>query len=220
MPLQKPHSRDQETILDGLSLLARFYWGPDQELCEELASPAGRDLFTRLARLLPAAAPTLRSMQALLQGADSPQALCDELEPAYVAAYVNSPGGTPSPLYHSCYVGQGLIMGPPAGAMALRLEQASLSLGEKAGEPPDHLAVELEYLIFLLEEGLAGRQPQGVAQAAELARRFMLPWVREFAARQNDASSPLLPLTARLLVHLLEEVATQAGPEASQKERP
>jgi len=201
--------------LDGLSLLARFYWGPDQELCEELASPAGRDLFTRLARLLPAAAPTLRSMQALLQGAASPEALCEELETAYVATYVNSPGGTKAPLYHSCYVGQGLVMGPPAGAMALRLEQAGLSLGEKSGEPPDHLAVELEYLIFLLEEGLAGRREQGLSEAGDLARRFMLPWVKDFAQRQEGAPSPLLPLSAKLLVALLEDVAEQAGTEAS-----
>lgn len=215
MPPTPSQPRDQETILDGLSLLARFYWGPDQELCHELASPAGRDLFTRLARLLPAAAPTLRSMQALLQGAASPQALCEELETAYVATYVNSPGENRAPLYHSCYVGQGLIMGPPAGAMALRLEQAGLSLGEKSGEPPDHLAVELEYLIFLLEEGLAGRREQGLSEAGDLAQRFMLPWVKEFAQRQEGASSPLLPLSAKLLVALLEDVADQAGPEAT-----
>ena len=213
MPLKQSPPWDQETILDGLSLLARFYWGPDQDLCEELASPAGRDLFTRLARLLPTAAPTLRSMQALLQGADSPEALCEELETAYVATYVNSPSGTIAPLYHSCYVGQGLVMGPPAGAMALRLEQAGLSLGEKNGEPPDHLAVELEYLIFLLEEFLAGRRDQGAGEAGDLARRFMLPWVKEFAQRQDAASSPLLPVAAKLLVALLEDVAEQAGPE-------
>lgn len=213
MPLKQPLPRDQETLLDGLSLLARFYWGPDQELCDELASPAGRDLFSRLARMLPSAAPVLRSMQAHLQGLESSQALCDELNQAYAAAYVNRPREAPAPLYHSCYVGQGLVMGPPAGAMALRLEQASLSLGEKTGEPPDHLAVELEYLIFLLEEGVGGRREQGVREAGDLARRFMLPWVKEFALRQGAASSPLLPLAARLLVALLEEVAAQAVPE-------
>ena len=207
MPLAQSPPRDQETILDGLSLLARFYWGPDQELCDELASPAGRDLFTRLARLLPTAAPVLRSIQIYLQGMESSEALCDELNRSYLATYVDRPEEARAPLYHSCYVGQGLVMGPPAGAMALRLEQAGLSLGERGGESPDHLAVELEYLIFLLEEGLAERRPGGVAEAGDLARRFMLPWVREFAARQGDTSSPLLPLAARLLVALLEEVA-------------
>ncbi|MCF8041863.1 MAG: molecular chaperone TorD family protein [Desulfarculaceae bacterium] len=213
MPPKQPPPWDQETILDGLSLLARLYWGPDQELCQELAGPEGRDLFTRLARLRPDAAPTLRSMQAHLQLAESSQALCEELETAYVATHVNSPQGAGAPLYHSCYVGQGLVMGPPAGAMTLRLEQAGLSLGEKSGEPPDHLSVELEYLIFLLEEGLAGRRDQGASEAGDMARRFMLPWVKEFAQRQDDAPSPLLPLAAKLLVALLEYVAEQAEPE-------
>ncbi|MCB2193075.1 MAG: molecular chaperone TorD family protein [Deltaproteobacteria bacterium] len=213
MPLKQSQPRDQETLLDGLSLLARFYWGPDQELCDELASPAGRDLFTRLARVIPGAAPSLRSMQAHLQGAESSEALCEELETAYVATHVNSPGGTGAPLYHSCYVGDGLVMGPPAGAMAQRLEQAGLTLGEKNGEPPDHLSVELEYLIFLYEEGLAGRRGTGESEAGEMARRFMLPWVKEFAQLQKNASSPFLPLAAKLLVILLEEVAQLSGEE-------
>lgn len=216
MPPEESPLRDKEIILDGLSLLSRFYWGPDEELCEDLASPAGRELFSRLARILPDAAPTLRSIQIHLQSAQSPEALCQELETAYVAVHVNPPAGGGAPLYHSCYVGDGLVMGPPAGAMALRLEQAGLSLGEKAGEPPDHLAVELEYLIFILEEGLAGRREWGQEEAGEMAGRFMLPWVREFASRQGAAPSPLLPLVASLLTAMLQKVAEGAFPSDQQ----
>jgi TorA maturation chaperone TorD len=212
MPPEKPPLRDKETLLDGLSMLARFYWGPDQELCDDLASPAYRDLFSRLARIVPDAAPTLRSIQAYLQNAPSSEALCRELETAYVATHVNPPAGSGAPLYHSCYVGDGLVMGPPAGAMALRLEQAGLSLGEKSGEPPDHLAVELECLIFILEEGLAGLREWGLEEAGEMAARFMLPWVKDFVGRQAQAPSPMLPMFASLLTAMLQEVAKGAFP--------
>lgn len=217
MPPAQPPPQDQQAVLDGLSLLARLYWGPDQQLCQEMCGPAVRDLLARLTCLLPSAAPTLRSLQALLQDARSPQVLREELETAYVAAHVNSPQGVGAPLYHSCYVGQGLVMGPPAAAMAQRLEQDGLTLGEKSGEPPDHLSVELEYLGFLWEHDPDELREPGANRAGDLARRFMLPWVREFARRQADSPYPLLSQTAKLLVSLLEYVADRAesGPRDS-----
>jgi TorA-specific chaperone len=202
----------QDAILDGLSLLARLYWGPDEELCADLAGPEVHELLSRLVPLLPGAAPALRSLASHLAGQASPGQLCGELNPAYVELFLTRPGGAPAPLYHSCYVGEGRVMGPPAGSMARRLEAEGLVLEEKPGEPPDHLAVEIEYLIFLLEEGWAGRRPQGEAEAAELAAQFMLPWIREFAARQEDVSpSPVFPLAAKLLMAILQELAEPPG---------
>ncbi len=202
----------QEAILDGLSLLARLYWGPDEELCAELAGPAGRDLLSGLIPLLPGAAPALRALAAHLAGQASPRQLCDEMNPAYVELFLTRPGGVPAPLYHSCYVGGGRVMGPPAASMARRLEAEGLALEEKPGEPPDHLSVEIEYLIFLLEEGWSGRRPRGEAEAAELAAQFMLPWIREFAARQEGvSSSPVFPLAAKLLLAILRELAEPPG---------
>ena len=202
---------EQEAVLDGLALLARLYWGPDPELCADLAGPEAGELIAELSGMLPAAAPAPRSLAARLAGAE-PGELCAELEPSYVELFVSRPGGVPAPLYHSCYVGEGRVMGPPAGAMAERLEAEGLALEEKPGEPPDHLAVEIEYLIYLLEEAWGGERPEGEAEAAEMAGRFMLPWVREFAARQ-EAADPggLYPLAAKLLVAILELVAADPG---------
>ena len=202
----------QEAVLDGLALLARLYWGPDPELCGDLAGSEAGELLSELAGMLPDAAPAARSLAAYARGFASPEALCAELEPGYVGLFINHPGGAPAPLYHSCYVGQGRVMGPPAGNMAARLEAEGLALEEKPGEPPDHLAVELEYLIYLLEETWGGRRPEGQAEAAEFAGRFMLPWAREFLARQEAAEAgALFPLATKLLIGILELLA--AGPD-------
>jgi len=198
----------QEALLDGLALLARLYWGPDPELCADLTGPNMRELCGELAGLLAPAAPAIRSLATYLEGQASPEALRDQLDPAYVELFVSHPGGVPAPLYHSCYVGEGRVMGPPAGHMAARLETEGLALEEKPGEPPDHLAVEIEYLIFLLEEGWNGRREAGEAEAAEFAGRFMLPWVREFVSRQEGVSpTPLYPLAGKLLAAILEDLA-------------
>ncbi|MCB2228156.1 MAG: molecular chaperone TorD family protein [Desulfarculaceae bacterium] len=211
MSEQEDYTPAQEAVLDGLAMLARLYWGPDAELCADLAGPEGGELISELAAMLPAASPALRSLSARLAGAEAKE-LCAELEPGYVSMFVSKPGGVPAPLYHSCYVGEGRVMGPPAEAMAQRLEAEGLALEEKPGEPPDHLAVELEYLIYLLEESWDGERPGGEAEAAELAGRFMLPWVREFAARQEEADpGAVYSLVAKLLIALLELVEAEAG---------
>jgi putative dimethyl sulfoxide reductase chaperone len=198
----------QEAMLDGLSLLARLYWGPDRELCTDLRGEAVGELLAELTGLLPAAAPSLRSLSLYLAGQASPAALCAELAPAHEALFLGQGGPAPAPLHHSRYVGDGRLLGPPADNMAARLEAEDLALEERPGEPPDHLAVEIEYLAYLLEEAWSGGRPGGEAEAAEFAGRFMLPWVREFAARQEPASpSPVFPLAAKLLVALLEDLA-------------
>ncbi|MCF8033378.1 MAG: molecular chaperone TorD family protein [Desulfarculaceae bacterium] len=200
----------QEAVLDGLALLARLYWGPDPELCGDLAGPETGELLGELAGLMPDAAGTMRSLGAYIEGFAAPEELCAELEPGYVELFVSRPGGVPAPLYHSCYVGEGRVMGPPAGSMAARLEAEGLALEEKPGEPPDHLAVELEYLIYLLEEAWGGRRGEGQAEAAEFAGRFMLPWVKEFLARQEEAAPvALYPLAAKLLIAILELLAAE-----------
>ncbi len=197
----------REALLDCLALFSRLYWGPDEGLCRELAGEGAAALQGLASWLEEEGKATLRALQAQLESYGSAAQMCDQLNPAYVRLFVSHPGGPAAPLYHSCYVGQGLVMGPPAMAMAQRLEEHGLALEDKPGEPPDHLAAELEFLIYLLEEGGAGR-PELLEQARDLASRFMLPWVRDFSRRQEaETECPLYPLAARLLVSVLEGVA-------------
>jgi TorA maturation chaperone TorD len=195
---------DRETLLDGLALLARIFWGPEASLCQDLCGYAQESL-SRLTNLLsppgPAAA---RELGNYLIPYDDPAELCARLEPAYVRLFVSDQGGVVAPLYHSCYQGEGLLMGPPAQEMARRLEAAGLSLEDESAEPPDHLAVELEYLILLLEDGWSHDDPALLNETGEFAGNFMLPWTEAFLARlAGETDSRFYPLAAELLTALL-----------------
>ncbi len=195
---------EKEVLLDVLALLARIFWGPDASLCQDMFGPA-QDTLSQLANLLsppgPAAA---RDLNHTLSAFDDPAELCAQLEPDYVRLFVSDQGGVAAPLYHSCYQGEGLLMGPPAQEMASRLETAGLGLEEESAEPPDHLAVELEYLILLLEDGWSHNDPALLAEAGEFAGSFMLPWTEGFLARlAGESDSRFYPLAAELLTALL-----------------
>ncbi len=194
--------------LEGLALLARIFWGPGPELCAELAGPA-LGLLAGLARALgqPGGDEALR-LAAWLEGQGPAEALCEATAPAFVRLFVNQRGGVAAPLYHSCYRGEGLLMGEPAREMARRLATAGLDLGEKAGEPPDHLSVELELLGLMLDEAWRCGDAELLAEARDLAGGFMLPWVGRLADRLADeAACPLYPLAAGLAAALLARLA-------------
>jgi TorA-specific chaperone len=111
------------------------------------------------------------------------------LEQAYVRLFINSRNGVTAPLYASCYAAgsapgeDAALMGPPAVMMKERFESKGLSLGDHIHEPPDHLAIELEYLYFLLEKGWREDDPALLDEAASFAGETMLPWVIKFQDR-------------------------------------
>lgn len=195
---------ERDVLLDGLTLVARIFWGPEAILCQDLCGP-GQDTLSQLANLLsppgPAAA---RDLSDFLNNYGDPAELCARLEPDYVRLFVSDQSGVTAPLYHSCYQGEGLLMGPPAQEMTHRLEAAGLSLEDESAEPPDHLAVELEYLILLLEDGWSHDDPALLNEAGEFAGNFMLPWVEGFLARlAGEIDSRFYPLAAELSTSLL-----------------
>jgi TorA maturation chaperone TorD len=196
--------QEKDLLLDSLTLLARIFWGPEASLCQDLCGPA-QEILEQVGNLLsppgPAAA---RELNQALSAFDDPAGLCAQLETAYVRLFVSDQGGVAAPLYHSCYQGEGLLMGPAAQEMARRLEAAGLGLEEESAEPPDHLAVELEYLILLLEDGWSHDDPALLAEAGEFAGRFMLPWVEGFLSRLSaETEARFYPLAAELLTALL-----------------
>ncbi len=196
---------EKELLLDGLTLLARIFWGPDASLCQDLCGPSP-DILSRLGNLLSPPGPAaVRELNQELSACNEPALLYARLEPAYVRLFVSDQGGVAAPLYHSCYQGEGLLMGPPAQEMTRRLEAAGLGLDEEeSAEPPDHLSVELEYLILLLEDGWSHDDPALLAEASDFAGHFMLPWVEGFLARlAGESDSRFYPLAAELLTALL-----------------
>ena len=67
--------------------------------------------------------------------------------------------------------------------MKERFDSKGLSLGDHIHEPPDHLAIELEYLYFLLDKGWSDGDASLVDEAVSFAAEIMLPWVTKFQER-------------------------------------
>lgn len=193
-----------------VEFLASVFWGGDPE------NGIGA-LLTRISDLgqsVSLADPGVKkAFAALLEaGRTSQQDTVRDLEAAYVALFVAAKGPVPAPLYQSCHE-EGRLMGEPALAMNRRLAAAGLAVGSELSEPADHLCIELEYLYWLLDRAASGHAA-ALAEASGFARDVMLPWVRRFAAKIEDARGPAIFQTAAgLLLAVLDAVAALDGPE-------
>ncbi|WP_052812672.1 TorD/DmsD family molecular chaperone [Desulfonatronum thioautotrophicum] len=138
----------------------------------------------------------------------------ESLEQEYVRLFVNHRDGLSVPLCQSCYTGEGRMMGEPALAMQSRLDQAGLRVDTSMPMPPDHLAIELAYLMVLFPEPdpLPRNSPtdnsQGKETPATFAAKTLLPWVGTVRRRLVEAeASPLFRLAGELLVALISVIA-------------
>jgi TorA-specific chaperone len=133
-------------------------------------------------------ADVLQRLESDLKNFSNAESLFQYLETAYVRLFISHRDGIAAPLYESCYVGvepgaTGSLMGEPALRMKKRLQSNGLSIGEDISEPPDHIAIELEYLYYLLQKGWAEGRPTLFNDAVSFAAHTMLPWISEFRER-------------------------------------
>ncbi len=204
-----PHLNDLSTealkrLLDGLPLLSRAFWGPDRAWCEEmrLAAASGElDQLGKLANKQEAA----RTLSIYLKGFKNSEHLCDTLEGIYVRLFISAESGITASLHQSAYESDGgQLMGRSARMMASRLAALALSLPEEGNVPEDHLAVEIEYLALLLEEGLGKGREDYLKTARDFAEREMKPFLAQFRSRlETDAKSPFYAAMADLLSGLV-----------------
>jgi TorA maturation chaperone TorD len=199
-----------KSLLNGLALMSQIYWGPTPELCEDLARPALVEEVTELSGVL--GAESNRAAQGLLgclHRAASRGDLQDVLESAYVSIFVNDRGGAAAPIYQSCYDSpDGVLMGRPALMMQERLSQAGIDLAAKTSEPPDHLAVQLEYLYLLLERAYLQDDPSLLSHAREFAAMELLSWVEPMRGRiPGDAACEFYAAATDLLLAMLRLTA-------------
>lgn len=134
--------------------------------------------------------------------------MCSRLEADYVRLFINNKEGLTAPLYESCYgPGQSRTMGKSALAMRNRLEKAGLKpSGNLAGEPPDHLCIQLEYLFVLLVRGWSSSDTSFLHDARIFAGEIQ-PWIRKFrAAIAIGDSMKFYFCCADYLVTLLDEI--------------
>jgi len=180
----KISSKQRQSLLDVLRITSSLFWGVDLEKCRRLLRGDDLQTFEKvLPQLSPDASAAYARLQDLVCAVSNAQDLCDRLEEVYIPLFVNARGGIAAPLYQSCYPdpgapqGQAGLMEAAAERMQARFASRGLSLDRGLNEPPDHLAVELEYLYFLLDNGWSGNDPTLLTEAVDFTRAELLSWV-------------------------------------------
>jgi TorA-specific chaperone len=181
---------NRAALLEGVALLSRFYWGPAAESSRDILQGIYLRPFMALKPIVgyepPGILDKLKTINTSFSGEEE---IFQCLEQTYVRLFINSRDGITAPLYASCYAAgsspgeDAPLMGPPAVLMKERFESKELSLGDHIHEPPDHLAIELEYLYFLLESGWSDDDAALKDEAVAFAGQIMLPWVVKFQER-------------------------------------
>jgi TorA-specific chaperone len=200
-------SQSKIVLLNLLELCAAVFRGPDERGWRELATHGLPDLLGRVQEFPAIPAGPLKTLRDALAplvetGDFSP------LEAEYVRLFIAGPGGVPAPLYESCHQGgAGRTMGQSALAMRDRLAEAGLEISLPSNEPPDHLALELEYLFHLCAEGWTN-DPALAGKAARFAAEVMEPWVGRFRDGLAGADpDPVYLAAADTVLALLSAVA-------------
>ena len=179
-------SEDQKiAMIAGIRTFSQMLWGPDMAMCQDMLE---RGIFREIEPLFPLLGDSLpniiEEMNKWIHGFTDAEALFDELETSYVRLFISNQKGRVIPFYQSCYEYENApMMGPPASMMKERLAADGLSIGSHINEPPDHLAVELEYLYFLLTKGWTENYTASIAKAVSFASNTMLPWVHKLQKR-------------------------------------
>ena len=184
MDLQNSENRKiNDAVLEGIEIMCRVFWGPDLESCRHMIEGNFFQSFEIiLSKTEAKPSVILDNINSLINRFDTDQSLFHHLNECYVRLFVNNKEGITTPLYQSCYEFENApMMGESAVKMNKRFKSKGLSMENRVHEPPDHLAIELEYLFFLLQDSGVGRddnQDKFVSnEAASFAAETMLPWV-------------------------------------------
>ena len=222
------HTR--RTLLWALEAVAWVFRGADggrwsQVRTDCLPKLAGSLLFLQSRGLVDGDLLDLAEQVHILADENASAMAPENLEAEYVRLFVNHRGGTSVPLCQSCYTGEGLMMGEPAVAMQARLDRVGLQVDATLGMPPDHIAIELVYLMSLFPEQhpspvlsptSAPASPSGDSPGEsppQFARQVLSPWVSELRKRMIEAqASPLFHLAATVLVVLTECIKDEKIP--------
>jgi TorA maturation chaperone TorD len=169
-------------------------------------------LFTELPERLDAPGPSAGSADASVRAAVD--ALCaafaaaspEELAIEQVRLFVNAAGGVAAPPYASWYL-DGTLGGPSTAHVVAAYAAQALEAKGDAGQPPDFIAAELEFLHFLCRHQLAARATRdgpALAAAGEAESSFLVVhftrWAPRFAEAIRSADpSPVFARAADLL---------------------
>lgn len=168
--------------------LSAFFCLPQKELFEK------EDLIGRLSfalkEICPEAVCFATEMEKALQGSQE-----EDLRVEYAKLFVG-PYELQAPPYGSVYLdGERKLMGPSTLEVVKLYERAGLVIDQDLKELPDHIALELEFMSYLLSreaESLEQPDQNHVAQfrdlTAQFFEKFLNPWISPFCQKIKEGS--------------------------------
>ncbi len=201
----------RDALIDSVKQLCQVYWGPSEALCHQMLGPSFLAPFDTIASWKETNwVADLMGLQNILDGFSETAPLLDYLEQGYVRLFVNAKGGIAAPLYASCYDeddGSPQLMGRAAVGMQKMLQDLGIAISDDVGEPPDHLAIELEVLYYLLTRHAMSDQSNDLTDASNFASASIIPWVRIFYGRlKSEGHCRFYPLITAVLLSVLNAV--------------
>ena len=205
---------EKQALLEALQMMGDIYWGPEPQKCKRMFQRSSWLPFERLIPWLdPPSAEVFKEIKILLDTFSEADTLYNNLEEDYVRLFISDSKGIRTPLHASCYIGEETdeitpLMGKPALDMRERFKSKGLSIAADVAEPPDHLAIELEYLYFLLERGWAEKDNSLLEEAFSFSSEVMLPWVMKLQKRLDviETENHFYPFISTLLCSILKLV--------------
>jgi len=186
---------------------SRIYLFPEKEMLSQVEALPWQEDMVR--RVMPGA--EVDRLLKAVQNHHDDRAM-KTLAESYTRLFINAPENRALPPYESLYQGgNAQLLGKPAQVMKALLEKYEMDIAEDPQLMPDHLAVELEVLAYLLavseKEGLSC--PQLKADIASMASRI-LNWVRPYHKQLLLLDPPdLYRVSGNLLSRLLEYHSTR-----------
>ena len=87
-----------------------------------------------------------------------------------------------------------------------------MAAGDHTHDPPDHLAVELEFLYFLLTKGWIEHHEACATEAVSFASTTMLPWVNALRERlRSREPSGFYAWLISLIIAVLQYIGKSAS---------
>ncbi|MEI7816668.1 MAG: molecular chaperone TorD family protein [Desulfuromonadales bacterium] len=168
--------------------LAACFYLPNKEslAAEQLLA----NLTQNLQQICPAAAPFSKKMEESFEAYTE-----EELAVEYSRLFVG-PFGLKAPPYGSIYLdNERTVMGPSTMETIHFYEKEGLARDESFNELPDHIAVELEFMYFLifreaeaLQNGESGRAELYRQKQENFRSRFLDKWVPAFCGNMKEGT--------------------------------
>ena len=186
-----PSSLDEKSWtahLEVRRLLAALLCEPQRDLLlQEEVAPR---LVTALRALAPGHADELDGLSAALDREDQKTLLSE-----YTRIFIG-PDRLPAPPYGSVYLGlERQVLGPTTEEVRRLYAEEGLVVSDGVHEPPDHVALELEFAAFLLEKaarasrsGSASEARRLVARARDFEAKYLRSWLPSLATAIAEAA--------------------------------